>query len=73
VFCGFNKRVWEFVRTNGSVRGKQNLTTAVICSWVNEVLLVNNILEPGDGYITLGFRSSKKRKALMWMAIREQM
>ena len=42
-----NKKAREFVQTNASVKGKKNLTAVSFCSWVNEVLLVNNFLEPG--------------------------
>lgn len=42
-----NESVRKFVRENGCVWGKKNLTCATFCKWVNESLLVNNVLEPG--------------------------
>ena len=32
---------------NASAKWKKNLTAVAFCSWVNEVLLANNVLEPG--------------------------
>ena len=68
-----NKKAREFVQTNASVKGKKNLTAAAFCSWVNEVLLVNNVLEPGyprkvsvataqRWLHSLGFQVIKKKK-----------
>ena len=68
-----NKKVREFVRKNASVKGKKNLTAAAFCSWVNEVLLANNVLEPGyprrvsvttalRWLHNLGFQVIKKKK-----------
>ena len=42
-----NESVRKFVCENGCVRGKKNLTCATFGKWVNESLLVNNVLEPG--------------------------
>ncbi len=43
----FNECARKFVRENTCVKRKQNLTAVSSCHWVNEVLLVNNVLEPG--------------------------
>ena len=42
-----NKCVRKFVRENGCVKGKKNMTCGIFCHWVNESLLVNRVLEPG--------------------------
>ena len=68
-----NKKAREFVQTNASVKGKKNLTAVAFCSWVNEVLLVNSVLEPGSPrklsisttlhwLCNLGFEVIKKKK-----------
>ena len=68
-----NESVCKFVRENGCVRGKKNLTCATFCKWVNDSLLVNNVLEPGyprRNFLAtarrwlhnLGFRVIKKQK-----------
>jgi len=42
-----NKKAQEFVKANASVKGKKNLTAAVFYHWINKVLLLNSVLEPG--------------------------
>jgi len=41
-----NKKAREFVKANAGAKGKKNLTAAVFCNWINEVLLLNSVLEP---------------------------
>lgn len=68
-----NEAVRKFVRENGCVKGKKNLASAAFCQWVNEVLLTNQVLEPGYPHRisvatacrwlhNLGFEVIKKKK-----------
>lgn len=42
-----NKKATIYVRANANVKGQPNLTASSFCSWVNEELLPNELLEPG--------------------------
>jgi len=53
--------IWSFGLVHCSVKGKKNLTAAVFCHWINEVLLLNSVLEPGDP------RRVSLTTALRWM------
>ena len=43
-----NKAALQFVqKKNTCVKGTKNLTSVSLCKWINEVLLMNSVLEPG--------------------------
>ena len=42
-----NRLATNYVRENSFVKGKPNLTNSMFCKWVNEVLLPNEVLDPG--------------------------
>ena len=43
-----NACVWKYVRENANIKGKPNMTSLSFCKWVNEELLPNQVLEPGE-------------------------
>lgn len=42
-----NRKAARYIRENAFVKGRANLTAGSFCSWINEVLLPNETLEPG--------------------------
>ena len=42
-----NRLATNYVRENAVTKGKPNLTNSMFCKWVNEVLLPNQVLDPG--------------------------
>lgn len=42
-----NRLATNYVRENAVTKGKPNLTNGKFCKWVNEVLLPNQVLDPG--------------------------
>ena len=42
-----NSKAKKYVRENVNVKGRPNLTSRSFCCWVNEMLLPNEVLEPG--------------------------
>lgn len=42
-----NRLATIYARENDCVKGKSNLTNSMFCQWVNEVLLPNQVLDPG--------------------------
>ena len=55
-----NKKVTEYVRINGAVKGTPNMTTREFCKWVNKSLLLNWTLEPDS----LGMKADQMRETL---------